>query len=225
MKPTKLVGVAVVLGVSSAPALADFVTVDIGVSVNADVRSFTNGSFYPVGGQTVPFGGVPFALATVSANPASLGGFLTNLDSVEYSVSIAGAARVYTLVNSGFGSLGAPNGFLEVFGTGGAFARLDYVQGLNIRDHFQNAFQNQISDPTVFATEFGGGVRLDRQVLELPSAFDGQTVTLIRFTGTSVGGPGVPFLTGVTVQLVPGPGAAGLAAIGVLAIGRRRRMG
>lgn len=210
-------------------AQADFVPVSIASDINADLRTFTNSLGYPVGGQTLDFAGVPFALGLRFDDPASLGVVGTNgIGTAEvhsFPVEIVGALRVYTLINSGFGVFGAYNGKVEVLGTNGAYASLDLVQGTNIRDHLQNVFQNTISDPTVVATDFGNGARLDRQVLELNASFIGQTVTEFRF----IGGPvdtftqGVAFLAGATFETIPSSGAGTLAALGLLAAARRRR--
>ncbi len=220
---------AVALVAAAGLARADYVAVDLSGQINADARSSTGGANYPVGGSTLDFGGVPFALGLRFDDPLTLGVVLTNgvgaAEEHAFAVNIPGALRVYTLINSGFGSLGSYNGKIEVFGTNGAYAALDLVQGVNIRDHFENTFQNAISDPSVFPTEFGGGVRLDRQVLDLGVSFLGETVTEFRFTG----GPldsfvnGVAFLAGATFETVPSPAAATLGSLGLLLAARRRR--
>ena len=80
-------------------------------------------------------------------------------------------SSVYTLINSAFGSAGANNGTLEFVGMNGAFASFTLIQGVNIRDHFNGAFVNFLSDPTVVTANFAGDVRLDRQTFQLPNAF------------------------------------------------------
>ena len=225
-------GRASVLAVSllalAGGARADFVTVDLTAQVNADARSYSDGGNYPVGGQTLDFAGVPFALALRFAEPTTLGVVQSNGVSApevfSFAVGIPDAARVFTLINTGFGAYGAYNGKIEVFGTGGAYASLDLVQGSNLRDHFNGFYQNFISDPTVVPTNFAS-VRLDRQVLELGPSFAGQSVTEFRFTGGPVASftDGVPFLAGLTFERVPTPGAASIVGLGLLTAARRRR--
>jgi hypothetical protein len=210
-------------------AQGDFLPISIASDINADLRTFTNGGAYPVGGQMLDFGGVPFVLGLRFDEPESLGVVGTNGVGIaevhSFPVAIVGALRVYTLINSGFGAFGAYNGKIEVFGTNGAYASLDLVQGTNIRDHLENVFQNTITDPSVVATDFGSGARLDRQVLELNASFIGQDVTEFRFTGGPVNTftDGVAFLAGVTFETIPSAGTGTLAAMGLMAAARRRR--
>ncbi len=209
-------------------ARADFVVVDLSSGVNADLRTYSNGGAYPVGGQTLDFGGVPFSLGLRFDDPSSLGAVQTNGIGIEeahsFAVNIPGALRVYTLINSAFGSPDVSNGLVEVFGTNGAYAALELVQGFNIRDHNQSVYQNDISDPSVFSTDFGG-VRLDRQVLELGPSFAGETVTELRFSGGPVSSflDGVPFLAAATFDAIPAPGAVAAGCLALLAAARRRR--
>ena len=198
--------VAAAAAVVSSWACADFAFVDLSAHINADIRAYTGGSAYPIGGQTVSFGGVPFALAKVTGAPSSLGavqlpgtGQLTTND---FAVNVVGATKLYTLINSAWGSFGAGNGTVEVFGTNGAYVAMSLVQGSNIRDHYQGSYQNVINDPTVVPTVYPTGARLDRQVVTLPASFAGQTVTLVRFQGAGANPTGAAFLAGATFERV-----------------------
>ena len=194
---------AVVLSATST-LVADYVSVDLSAQVNANIRSYTGGSGYPIGGQTLAFGGVPFALALHGGVADTLGAVqLPNtgqLTTHSFAVKIQGATRLYTLINSAWGSFGANNGSVEIFGTNGAHASFSLVQGTNIRDHYQGNYQNIVNDPTVFATTYASGARLDRQVFELPASFAGQTVTEVRFQGVGANPTGAAFLAGATFE-------------------------
>lgn len=193
------------VSVVASAAFAGFVTVDISSKVNSNLRTYTGGASYPVGGQVREFGGVPFSIALLGADANSFGVVLlpanNTLTTHSFPVHIVGATRVYTLINSAWGSFGANNGKVEVFGDAGGYAKIDLIQGATIRDHFQGNFQNVLSDPTAFTTRFGNDV-LDRQLIVLPAAFRTQTITELRFSGNggSPGGTGAAFLAGATVQ-------------------------
>ena len=197
--------IATMVAVAATPCVtADFVPVTISGSINTDLRTYTGGWGYPIGGQDAYFGGVPFALSLQDRAPNTLGGIQLpasgELTVHSFSVNLTGATHLYTLINSTWGVVGATNGKVEVFGTNGAYASLTLIQGVNIRDHYQGTYQNSISDPTVLPTLFSSGVRLDRQVIELPASFDGQTVTEVRFQGIGDNPNGSAFLVGATFK-------------------------
>ena len=199
------------------PAAADYIKVDISSQFNADLRSSTGGTQYPIAPTTISVGGVPFDLEPLAETADSLGIVSSSIGPYElvFPVNQPDAIAVYTLINSGFGTFGANNGLVEAIGTGGAYASFDLIQGTNIRDHFQNIFNN-IVDPSIESAIYGS-VRLDRQVLMLPASFQGQTLTEIRITGTAGNPSGIPFVAAVTVG-VPEPSALSLAALGLLAV-------
>lgn len=212
-------------GVSAASGA--FVTVDLSMQVNADIRTYTAGDNYPVGGSIADFGGVPFQTTLQDANDSSFGVIQLPVteqpSSFSLAVEIGGAATLFTLANSAFGQFGALNGTLEVFGTNGAYASFDLIQGDNLRDHFNGVYNNTASNPTNFATDFGGGARLDRQRFDLPAVFAGETVNELRFSGTGSSATGAAFLAGATFELIPSPGAASVAMLAGMAGLRRRR--
>ncbi|MBL9120199.1 MAG: hypothetical protein JNL80_09830 [Phycisphaerae bacterium] len=198
--------VAAVAAITSPCVFADFVAVDLSAKINADIRSYTGGISYPLGGQTLSFGSVPFTLGLLNGSTTTLGAVQLPGNGQptvhSFPVNIAGATRLYTLINSTWGVYGVTNGKIEVFGTNGAYASFSLVQGFNIRDHYQGNFQNIINDSTVVSTGYASGARLDRQVLELPAAFDGQVVTELRFQGTGLNPSGAAFLAGATFETV-----------------------
>lgn len=218
---------------SSSASQAGFVSVAIDSLVNADLRLATAGNNYPIAPTTLTVGGVDFGLVPFGSSTDSLGiyGMPFGNSGVSITTSIFNATTVYTLINSGFGTFDAVNGRIEFAGTGGAFASFDLKQGFNIRDHFQNVFNNIVTDPTIVTANFGGGVRLDRQTFVLPVSFANQTLTAIHFIGTNAGSEGVPFTAGVTVETaevsaVPEPGSLtllGLGSLGLVGFARRRR--
>lgn len=194
--------------VLASPALAGFVNIDLSPKINANIRTYTGGASYPVGGQVRFFGGVPFQVALLGSDVNSFGAVQlpanNTLTTHSFPVHVVGATRVYTLINSAWGSFGANNGKIEVFGDAGGYAKIDLIQGKNIRDHYQGSFQNALSDPTAVTTHFGNDV-LDRQVITLPAAFRTQTIVEFRFSGNggSPNGNGAAFLAGATIQNCP----------------------
>jgi len=216
-----------------------FTEVSISSVVNADLSTYTRGDLYPAGGNTLTIGGVDFILAAGPGNSRGPGIFQTDTSdpariSATIPVNVFGVGTVYTLVNSIFGELGNDNGTIEFKGTGGADAVFHFVQGTNIRDHFQGLYNNVI-DPSIPNATFidpttGDEVRLDRQAFVLPSTFATETLTDIVFTGFNGFpnfSPGQPFIAAVTVETVPEPASivtwmlAG--AVATIAAWRRRR--
>lgn len=189
-------------------AQAELVPVPLDGIVNADIRQYSGGGGYPIAPTVLDVGGVPFQLVPFPGVSDSFGAVQTPPEPSVFSIpaNVPAAVRVFTLINSAFGTLGADNGAVEFSGSGGAFASFDLVQGVNIRDHFNSVFNNVVSDPAIVTQDFGGGVRLDRQTFVLPADFLTQTLVEVRLVGDGPGfGPGQPFLAGVTVERVPAP--------------------
>lgn len=207
----------------NTPALGAFVQIPIGSLANADIRTYTFGTDYPVAPTSLVAGGVDFQLAPLDSAPDSLGALQLADPGSSFTIStnVFAPATVYTLINSGFGSIDAHNASIEFVGANGANATFELIQGDNIRDHANNVFNNDAPNtvPTVF-----GSVRLDRQTFVLPSAFATDTLTQIIFTALDSGVPeGVAFLAAVTVATVPEPNTLALAAFAVAGIFFRRR--
>lgn len=204
---------------------AQFVEIDISAQVNADIRTYYNGTNdypggmnnYQAGGTELDVDGVPFALAELNSDAASTGVIQTGLGrfglgaaGFDYVLPVPGgthATALYTLINSTDGGPGASEGSIVVAGTEGETATLNLVEGVNIRDHNDGEFVNTLSDSTVVPTYFTNGlpaangpVRLDRQVLLLPTTFLGDTIASITFQGYAQGATnGSPFLAGLTL--------------------------
>jgi hypothetical protein len=219
-----LVAALILAGASwVSPVWADFSAVSIDALVNADLRAWTSGEYYPVAPTSVTVGGVNFDLAPFGAN--SLGIFYsleTQVNSI--TADVFGATTVYTLMNSAYGAYGQNIATLEFYGSDGAFASFDLIEGSNIRDHFNGMYCNAIAAGTPTAN-YGPGdcVRLDRQTFTLPSSFADEILTQIVFKSYGNDWAGQPFLAAVTVETrpVPLPGAALLGMLGLTVAGWR----
>jgi hypothetical protein len=211
----------------AGPARADLIPVPLGGSVNANLRTYTDGFFYPVAPTTLTIGGVPFNLAPFDSVPNSLGVVQTAVGGSSFDIhtNIAGASTVYALINSAYGEIPFTVGSVEFRGANGSDVTFNLTEGFNIRDHFFNVFNNTVTDPTIVTETFGPGgfqneVRLDRLTFVLPASFHTDTLTDIIFSSTaSADFPnGIPFLAGVTVATVPEPGTLALFGVGVLGL-------
>ncbi len=213
-----LLAVVISFATSAQPLAAQYIPVDISSQFTNDLRSNVGGSAFPIAPTTISIGGVPFDLKPFANTVDSLGTAGSPLGpyNLVFPVNQPDAVAVYTLINSAFGTFGANNGLVEAIGTGGAYASFDLIQGTNIRDYFQNVFNNVVG-PDIESVVYGS-VRLDRQVLLLPATFQGQTLTEIRISGTAGDPSGEPFLTALTVA-VPEPSSVVLAGLSFLGLG------
>ena len=87
--------------------------------------------------------GVPFSLAEDSSGNKAWSG--RGNASLNIPAQAFDATAAYTIINSEFGTLGANNGSVEFFGSGGAYHKVDLIQGTNIRDHFYGGYNNIIN--------------------------------------------------------------------------------
>jgi hypothetical protein len=106
-------------------ATLNVTSVDLAGQVNANLRSYTNGSYYPSGGTTLDVGNVPFTLAEYPGDGTGVvqtsAGSQALPSSVDIPVNIANPAAVFTLINSAWGQNGYLDGSVEFFGTEGAY--------------------------------------------------------------------------------------------------------
>lgn len=196
---------------------AQYTEIDLTSQLNSDIQTYADGNNYPIGGSQINVGGAPFGLALLNNVSGTTGIVQTPPNGVmnSYTFSVpAGthATALYTLINTAWGEAGLNEGTVVVTGFGGETATLNLTEGFNVRDHSDGLFCNTYTDPTLVPAYFvnqvlnstNGPVRFDRQVLMLPSSFNGDTIASITFNGIGYGEPdGLPFLVAMTLQNVP----------------------
>jgi hypothetical protein len=219
MKTASLVAVAALVAAFSVQA--QYTEINLSPYVNDNLNAtpyFDNGDF-PSGGTTLNVGAVPFGLA-LDGGPTSLGivqspnsGVVPPPTDTPYSFTFAvpagtEATALYSLANSTYGEAGFILGSITVTGTGGETATESLAEDYNIRDYNNGIWENSVSDASVVSTYYtgpSGDARLDMQVLDLPSSFDGDTIASITFAGTAYGDtygayPGDAFIAGLTFE-------------------------
>jgi hypothetical protein len=222
-----------VVGAMALSAHAQYLELNLNSDCNQDLQTFSGGANYPLGGTALSIGGVPFMLGLSNNVAGTTGAVQTPSGSPSYTFSVpAGtyASSVYTLMNTSWGENGVNEGSIIVTGSHGETATLNLTDGVNIRDHYNGFFQNTLTDPTVVETEFlngqvnsSGPDRLDRQELNLPSSFNGDTIASITFAGIDHGEPdGDPFLAALTVETVPEPGSFAIIGLSAVIFGAGR---
>jgi len=186
---------------------------------NTDIRSYSDGSVYsPLYDSTQTLAGVPFAFAALAGQTAITGGPVT------LTTSIANPGTVYTLVNSAFGNNGSNAGNITFNATGGLSYTVQFIEGDNIRDHYNGFFVNSTTSPSVTQAVWGTNdpftAHLDMQTIVLPSAFHSQTLTSIVFDSSGKdSSTGIAFLAGLTVTPVPEPSEYAMLALGLGLLG------
>jgi PEP-CTERM motif len=191
------------------------------------------------------------ALATPFDIPASGNNFYDGFgfsgagDSITMNVSIPDVTNVYTLMNAYDPAAGQTLATIEFIGSAGATETFDLVGGSDIRDFYQGAYANSLTnttsgvtaenaficaDPTTCLGAGGTGnvdtgligvYVIDEQDFTLDSAFATQTLTQIIVTDTYDGSD--PILLGMTAgsaspsNSVPEPGS--LALLGTALVG------
>jgi hypothetical protein len=206
-------------------ARADFFHVSIETLTNSNLRTYSHGYSYPVAPTTLTVGGVPFDLVPLDSVANSLGIVQTfGTNTITITTNVVSPTTVYTLMNSGYGVYGEDIATVEFWGSGGAFASFDLIEGTNIRDHYNGTHNNIIAAGTPSASFGSGAVRLDRQTFTLPGSFSSDTLTQIVLKGHGGNPQGEAFLAAVTTEApvpVPVPGAVLLGAIGLSFAGWR----
>lgn len=223
------------LAALTTAAHADFVSVSIESQTNANIRNYTGGSNYPTAPTNISVANVPFQLVTDQGASGTLGVVQTPGGNSTFTIltNITGASTIYTLMNSAFGQAGANIGSIEFIGAkAGDDVTFQIVEGNNIRDHFNDGFNNSatniVADPFLNGVQNPAGPdRLDMQTFVLPTAFGTDTLTEIIFRGANAGNPqGEAFLAAATAQTVPEPASLtllGLGAVGLAGCAFRRR--
>ena len=144
--------------------------------------------------------GVNFTLVNNGLNPNTLGVVGTpNAESFTFDLStfnLTGVTTIYSLINSGFGSLGATAGQVIISGTSG-FNSYALTEGINIRDHY-NGFYNNVATGLAGTAQFPGGVRLDMQAFDVSTLGTLTSLTFEGFNDSNTYFLGQPFLAGLT---------------------------
>jgi hypothetical protein len=204
----------------AVPAQAGPVTT-ITLPDNISMLGWTDGSAYAplFDGGVHTLGGVPFQVGNADLNAV----YLTT---VSVSTSVAGATTAYSLVNSAVGSYGSLVGSLTFHGSAGASFTYNYIEGVNVRDHYYGSFVNTTSSPDVTQAVYGspnpGHAHLDMQTIALPAAFATQTLTSVDIAMIDQGG-GRGVIAGLSIAAVPEPSAAGMLLLGLGLLGAARR--
>jgi hypothetical protein len=217
------------LAVASSAWAQTYTTITLpSEALNADIRTWSAGGdyayLYPSSSQTTG-SGVPFVFAANAAGNT----VLNDYTAFDIPVGVGGVSTVYTLINSSFGAGGANIGQLTFTGSHGDTYSVDLIESVNVRDHFDGYYVNNLTDTTVEANVFGAvgyyRAHLDMQRFDLPTAFLGQTLTSVTFKSNHLGASGQPFLAGMTVASVPEPESLALllAGLGVTALLKQRR--
>lgn len=178
------------------PNDTQFTEINIAGEVNENLQDYTGGTNYPFGGADLTIAGVPFQLAGYGSEPDTTGAVQASGSPFSFSFPVppgTTATVLYCLANSTYGAAGTNTGSIVVTGSGGETATLNFVEGVNIRDHIDSAWVNSLSDPTVVPTYFLDGMaansgdlsRLDRQQLVLPTNFWEDTISSIVFQGNT----------------------------------------
>lgn len=127
--------VVIVMGIlAAATSHAQYIEIDLGTNVNADLRTALNASNYQIGGSQLNVAGVPFQLALFNNTPGTTGVVYppTNGQTNTYTISVPPgiyAVALYTLIDNAWGVCGIDQGNIIVMGTGGETATMKLAEG------------------------------------------------------------------------------------------------
>jgi hypothetical protein len=200
-------GAALLIAPPPTNASQSDINVNISHYLTDNIRTWTSGTNYPVGGFYTNYAGITFYLAGFPGITNGLGVVLTGVGTVaapktnNFPVNVTNAVTVYTIMNSEYGQAGKTNGTLEFQGAQGAHASFNLVQGFNLRDHYNGGFQNIISS-NVMSLYWGASksVRLDCQGWLLPANFYSQTLTNIQVRSFGNNPNGIATITAITIR-------------------------
>lgn len=203
---------------------ADYVELPL-AEYNRSLNNMTEGGLYGSGG-TFYYSDIPLSIADGEGGRHNIWhGWNDNNNTMSIMASVANAGTVYTLINSFWGANNRNIGYVEFFGSGGAYHRYDLIEGQNVRDHLNGSYVNHTHDPSVIDGVFSKGrVRLDMQVIDLPQRFDTETLERISITNTGNTGTGIPFLAAVTVETIPEPASIAYLVITLVGLGSWRKL-
>src|SRR5262245_53538535 len=159
---------------------------DISNLADADLTLYSGGSNYPQNGGLVTVAGTTFQLTMGPNNHTSVvqgswDGTVADIlipgasETFSIYLNSFGATAVDTLINSDFGTMETNIGSLVFYGKSGATFTYDLVEGVNVRDHYQDGFVNSATD-LAGTIEFGPLDRFDMQKIILPAAFSSDTL-------------------------------------------------
>lgn len=217
---------AFVAAVAAAPAQAATM-INLQPYVNSNLSNYSGGSAYPKVSTTIK--GIEFSLASSGTGTGIIQLGSNNLNSVTIAAAATAIDTAYVIINSAYGQNGRTSGTITFNGVN-AGSPISLVQGVNIRDHFQNSQTN--NSTSAFATaNYNTGARFDVYRYDI-SALGGVLNTIgFSCNGTCNSDNGLPFLAGVTltqeaVAAVPEPATWAMMLVGFGGIGfamRRRK--
>ena len=217
--------VALLFGTTRQTLATTFSTVDFSQHHNARLQG--RNPAYPEG--NVVLGGVPFNIPVGGNNEwkhgdSGLGG--DGQAFVEIFVDLPGAVSVHTLINTLWGTTSGGRMLVEFFGIDGAYHQQDLIGNNHIRDWGLNSTSSINGTTTTNVATITPGIGgssdvLDKQVFVLPVDFHDESLDAIRITDNRTTFVHGGILSGITVEIIPEPGAGLLLAVGLALLWRR----
>ncbi len=211
---------------------AVFHAVDFSAYHNAVMQN-RFGAFGTAPTGDVVLGGVPFHIPTSGNNEWTRGeSFNHNGETTILDIPVGqyGMRKVFTLINSYWGTAFGGLMKIECFGSGGSYFAKDLVGNNDIRDwNLYPGFTTLINGTTtqnVFTISPGRDGTpdvIDMQGIDLPPEFATQALTSIRITDLRLVGIHSGIVSGITVSDIPAPGSLALLSLSGLVALRRRR--